>query len=109
MTAPTPSAQTTTQSPSAADHTATAEQINATVAAYEAMRKRIYDALVVRECPGWWLSTAFQNEGPEGIRSIEADADGIHASGSCWTSQTGGSTEFWDFTLPYDALDQTGE
>jgi hypothetical protein len=104
MTTDTTTDTTTVQT---ADNAAAAEKINATVAAYEAMRKRIFDALVVRECPGWWLSTAFKNEGPEGIRSIEADAEGIHAYGSCWTSQTGGSTEFWEFTLPYDALDAT--
>ena len=78
-------------------------RLNDLVAKYEALRQRVYDALVERECPGWWLATAFQNEGPAGIRDIYALSDGIHVSGSCWTSQTGGPHETWQFTIPRDA------
>lgn len=82
-----------------------ADQINQIVADYETLRTHVFEAIKPdsKNLLGW-LSTAFRNEGDDGIKGITAHKDGIDVWGRCWTSQTGGSYEHWELVLAYEAL-----
>lgn len=82
------------------------DRLNQIVNDYEALRERIYEAAAKdRKNLFGWLATAFTNEGEDGIKGIEAKEDGLHVWGTCWTNQTGGSYEHYEFVLPYEAVE----